>query len=353
MRFDLKKTDLNKVYHLLEVKEINMALADMLMYFFQITEPMNYAKNEKEYLHRLCEICEIDLSNNENIEIINKQIKPFLQKIDSDLVYKDPYFINVKLNDIEFNEYELTHETYYPYQGFSYDEISIIEDDFREIQKIGYFDKRIDYPILTFQKRAWMSVSPNEIKTFEEPFKKCRGNTITFGLGMGYFVYIAARNELVKTITIVEKDETIIHLFKKYLLPQFDHPEKVIIIQADAFEFIKEKHHYDYAYVDTWHNPIDGLPFYLAFKNNEKNFPGCEFDYWLETSILALYRRCLLTVVEEQLNGSKEIDYKKPKNKMDQIINEIYFKTQNLHIKSYKELHDLCLDENLIKLIID
>lgn len=351
MKFALNKNDLEKVYHLFEVKEINIALAEMLMYFFQTTKPMSEAKNEKEYLANFCDVVEIDPQNPENTEIIAKQIKPTLKCLKEEMVTQDPYFLHIHFPEINEDGYEYTHETYFPYQGFPYDEISVLPEDFREVQKIGYFKSQVDYPILTYQKRAWMSVSPNEIETFQEPFQKMHGKTITFGLGMGYFVYIACLKEEVESITVVERDEHIIALFKKHLLPQFPHPEKVIIIQEDAYEFIKREQHYDYAYVDLWHNPIDGLPFYLAFKNAEKNFPHCQFDYWLEVSILALYRRCLLTVALEQLNELAEKEYLKANNPMDKIINEIYFKTKKITIKSYEQFHDLCLDKNLIKLI--
>lgn len=352
MKFQISQADLQRIYHLFEVKEINIALADMLMYYFQTFKPMDKAKDEKEYLQKMLDVCEVDTNNPENIEIINKQIKPAMKCLDEKMVTEDPYYQNVKLPDIEYQGYALTHEVYYPYQGFSYDEISVLPEDFREVQKIGYFKSRVNYPILTYQKKAWMSVSPNEMLTFAEPFKKAHGRTITFGLGMGYFVYIAAKKKEVESVTVVEKDSHIIQLFKQYLLPQFDHPEKVIIIQEDAYSFIKKNHDYDYAYADLWHNPIDGLPFYLAFKKSEKNFPHCEFDYWLEPSLLALYRRCLLTLSLEQLNELGEKEYQKAQNGTDKIINDLYYQTKDLTIKSYAQFHELCTDEGLKKLIL-
>ncbi|MFA7032718.1 MAG: hypothetical protein WC201_04065 [Bacilli bacterium] len=352
MNFQITKSDLEKIYHLFEVKETNIALANMLLYYFQIKSPMKEAKDHNDYLNKLIDACEIDRNNQDDIKIINQQIKPAIRSFDEKIITDDVYVSTLKFPTINIHDREFNKESYAPYQGFSYDEISVADDDFREMQKVGYFTSKITYPVLSYKNELWMSVTPNEIMTFEEPLKKAKGNIITFGLGMGYFVYLTSLKKEVTSVTVVEKDPFIIQLFNQYLLPQFKEKQKIIIIEQDACEFLKEKHQFDYAYVDLWHNPNDGLPFYLLFKKAEINFPHCRFDYWLETSILALYRRCLLTVALEQLNNLPESEYQKAKNETDKIINDIYLKTKNITIRSYEQFHRLCTDEGLKKLIV-
>jgi hypothetical protein len=64
-----------------------------------------------------------------------------------------------------------------------------------------------------------------------------------------------------------------------------------------------------------------------------------------------MLRRCLLTVVEESLEGYKDKDYLKAQNEYDEIINSLYFKTKNLSISSFNELMELLSDKSLLKLI--
>ncbi len=51
----------------------------------------------------------------------------------------------------------------------------------------------------------------------------------------------------------LKKNEQMIQLFKSYILPQFNHPEKVRIIQADAFGYAEKhmsKEEYDVVFTD-------------------------------------------------------------------------------------------------------
>lgn len=351
MKFALTQHDLNKVNHLLEVKNINIAIAEMLQYFFFISEKSEPVHSKEEYLDNLLETCEIDISNPEDFETVEKQIAPYLKQLDENIILNDPYTRCLKIPESKFGEYAFVKQTYQPYQAFAYDDFLVDQEDYREVQKIGYFTKPVEYIALTQNDEVWMSVIPNEIYTHQTPIQNAHGHVVTFGLGMGYFVFNAVAKKEVESLTVVEKDLKIIELFQRLILPQIPQKDKIKIVCEDAYSFMKRRHNFDYAYVDLWHNPNDGLPFYISFKNAEENFSECRFDYWLETSILSLYRRCLLTVIEEQLNGISADAYLKAKIGEDKVVNELYFKTKDLSIKSYQQLHDLLLDESLKKLI--
>ena len=198
---------------------------------------------------------------------------------------------------------------------------------------------------------VWMSTDPNEINTMRDSINAANGNVLAFGLGLGYYPIMCATKDNVKSVTVVEKDQAIIDIFNKHILPLFEFKNKIKIVHADAFDFgKKDLSSFDYLFIDIWHNPEDGLPLYLRFKKLLKT-KQIKVAYWLEKSILAMYRRCLLTVVEESLLGYKDSNYMKAKNDYDRIINDLYFKTENMSFSSISEIKDLLQDKELEKLI--
>ena len=50
-------------------------------------------------------------------------------------------------------------------------------------------------------------------------------------------IYMVSEKENVETVTVVDTNEDVIRLFKKYILPQFKNAHKIKIIAADAFEY--------------------------------------------------------------------------------------------------------------------
>ena len=145
-----------------------------------------------------------------------------------------------------------------------------------------------DFPAVYQNEILWMSVTPNEINTMKEPIKRANGRIITFGLGLGYFAYMTSLKENVESVTIVEKDKSVIELFTKYILPKFDKKEKIKIVRADAYSFLKNNfkdNDYDYCFVDIYHDAGDGKKVYLKFKEYEKDYPNVIFDYWIENTI--------------------------------------------------------------------
>ena len=62
----------------------------------------------------------------------------------------------------------------------------------------------------------------------------------------------------------------------------------------------------------------------------------------------ALLRRCMITILEETLNGSKEEDYRFAKTYTDKVINTFYQKTKNLSIERLSDLDDLLSDKKLL-----
>lgn len=199
----------------------------------------------------------------------------------------DPYLKNIKIPDKKLGKWELCHQKYAPYQAFVFDDPLVLRDG-KIIPQIGFFDEEFEYPAVLEGGTEWMLITPNEINTMRVPIEKARGNVLTYGLGLGYFAYMAAAKENVASVTVVERDDSAISLFDDVILPQIPHSEKIKVVCADAFEFaegLNERSGYDFVFADIWHDPIDGVPAYKRLKKAEKLLPSAEFAYWIEKTL--------------------------------------------------------------------
>ncbi len=199
----------------------------------------------------------------------------------------DPYYKNIKFPDVTNETWEFKTMSFKPYEAFLATE-SILDKDGKLFPQIGFFEEEFPYPAVLQDGREWMTVTPHEIHTTMPAVNKSFGNVLTYGLGLGYFPYMAHLKDNVHSVTIVEKDERVIELFTRYILPQFPNKEKIKVICADAFEFAKNetsKSFYDFIFADTWHDPSDGVEMYQKFKEAEKYSPNSEYMYWIENTL--------------------------------------------------------------------
>lgn len=187
---------------------------------------------------------------------------------------------------------EATIENNKPYEAFVCDDIRT-DEELKEIPQIGFFDTEFSFPAVMEDGQEWMAIKPNEIETMRQPIARAAGQVVAFGLGMGYYAFMVSEKPEVKTLTIVERDENVIALFREHILPQFPKKEKIDIVRQDAFEFATNcmsDGYYDHAFVDLWHDVSDGYPLYKQMKALEKNSPNTLFSYWIEDSLLSHLR---------------------------------------------------------------
>ena len=71
------------------------------------------------------------------------------------------------------------------------------------------------------------------------------------------------------------------------------------------------------------------------------------------TSLIASIRRALITLLEENLEGFKEENYKKASSFYDSLINELYFKLKNTKLNSRENIIKFLSDETIKELIIE
>lgn len=224
----------------------------------------------------------------EDRKLFSHYFEHSIHRLEASTYYDNPYYKQIKIPTIQIGNSELKYEQYKAFEGFVCNDIIQTEEG-RQIPQIGFFETEFRYPAVLENDRIWMTITPNEIETMKEAVDQAFGNVLTFGLGLGYYAYMVSEKDNVETVTIVEMNEDVIHLFTKYILPQFQNAHKIKIIQADAFEYAEEhlsKEKYDFVFTDLWHDVSDGIDMYLRMKQLEKESPDTEFMYWIEKSIL-------------------------------------------------------------------
>ena len=333
----------NKIKILLKQNDDQIAIANLL---FDVYTSMDFKgiKNKEEMMSAIYRYLEVE-DDQEAINFINPYIVNNLEKLDYEAYANNEYAKTIK-GVGKYKDCSLEYLSYEPYQIFPSDDISL--DGYKEINHIGYFDKKFNYLALLKNNEIWMSLNPNEIKTMEPYIAKAKGDVLVLGLGMGYVAFMMANKKDVKSVTIIEKDPNVINIFNNLLWPSFKNKEKIRIINDDALNYLKQKQaRYDYIFADLWHSPDDGLSLFLKIKKINKRI-----DCWLEVSMYALLRRCMFTLIYEQMNSFKENNYLKAKITTDEVINKLYFKTKNLLINNEEDLSKILSDNYLLDSVI-
>lgn len=225
--------------------------------------------------------------------LFHEYIAPSVFLCDPSRYQSDPYFRNIRVPEKKRDTWSLTHATYAPYEGFVCGHFGKGRAPFCEIPPIGFFAERFSFPAVKEGGQEWMAIKPNEIETMRAPLAGAHGRVLTYGLGLGYFTYMAAACERVSSVTVVERDEAVISLFRDEILPQFSHPEKVRILQADALDYAETEAKatdYDFVFADLWHDTGDGLPLYLRLKRAERTDRRTAYAYWIEDQLLSALR---------------------------------------------------------------
>lgn len=233
----------------------------------------------------------------EDLIFENEYLRPSVEMLDPSIYKSSSYIQKINFPNVRRANWEMKNSSYAPFEAFVCREISV-ENGMKELPHIGFFAEKFDFPAVFENGREWMTVTPNEIETMKAPIAEARGRVITLGLGLGYFAHQASEKDSVTSVTVIERDESVISLFKEFILPQFEHKEKIEIICADALEYLKNndpEESFDFMFADLWHDSSDGLGLYIKLKAIEKKQKREEKSslirrYWIENSILSRLR---------------------------------------------------------------
>ena len=338
---ELREANNNAAWSMSEfINETPCAITERLM---KEADPSGELPEEILYAAFMAGFCGIS----EDDTTINEYFHDAVHCLETRKYRDNPYLKNIKFPDTATRHWKFTHYSYRPYEAFICNDIDI-DKNLREVPQIGFFRERFAYPAVEQDGREWMAVKPSEIETMRAPIEEATGRVVTFGLGLGYFAYMASEKPDVTSLDIVERSEEAIALFERHILPQFPNKEKIRIIRSDAFGFLNEnmwqdarqeasgqckrsteegqcreeqnregrntyrgtetanrekmQGRYDYAFIDLWHDTADGLEMYLKAKRieNKLHTAGLQtkFAYWVEKSLLSAYR---WTVFEKTL----------------------------------------------------
>lgn len=232
--------------------------------------------------------CGLDIDKIPAHNIIYKQyFFDTVHMLNKDEYENDMYYKTVEFPSVKGKRWSFGKASYKPYEIFVCDDFKYMSNE-RVIPQIGFFKEGFTYPVVYENGREWMTVTPNEIKTMQPHVKNAHGKVLTYGLGIGYYAFMASANENVSSVTVVEREEEIIEMFKKHLRPQFPFKDKINIIRSDAFDYAEKeapKENYDFIFTDIWHDPSDGVALYKKMKTYEKFCPDSTFAYWIEPTI--------------------------------------------------------------------
>ncbi len=255
----------------------------------------------------LSELFALDLDTPHDMSLFRDYLMPSVRLMKPERYTENPYYKNVPLCDTKMGEWEIRRESYPAYRGVIAGDIDI-KDDFTEIPPLGFFPMEFKFPAVLEGGNEWMTLTPVDLDTSDEAIEAAHGDVITFGLGLGYYAYMVARKPRVRSITVVEKSAEVIELFKKCVLPYFENPDKLTIINADAFEYaehIMPTKHYDVAFVDTWRDASDGAPMYRRMKPLERLSPDTRFIYWIENFLISRLRALRFAELNERYEAGE------------------------------------------------
>lgn len=320
MKISLSASDLARVSRLEDTRRRNFRFASLMSRYLNlfpdgikeeyVSELVNElsATPEQAFCAALTALLGLDTDNEEDRIIIRKYLPKAVKCLDSFYYRSNPYYRNISAPSVSRNGWELKQMSLAPWEGFVYND-PVLLPDYTEIPSIGFFRERFTFPAVLQNSREWMTLMPNETATLENAVSRCFGNVVTYGLGLGYFAYMASLKENVKKVTVVEKDKTVIDLFTNHLLPLFPNKDKISVVCEDAFyhaEHILPESRTDYVLADIWHDAGDGLPLYLRFRETAQKTPDIIWDYWLEETIIAYVRWPVFSEIYKSVKSGVE-----------------------------------------------
>jgi len=162
--------------------------------------------------------------------------------------------------------------------GIKRHRLAIYENEYEEFKKGSVlFTGPIHIPMLVRGNQTWMSLTPMEIYTLRDAIREAHGHVLLAGLGMGWLTRRILENTEVTKVTQIELEPTVIDFFGAPLQEMF--PNKLEIIEADVYEFLKLPHSYDSYIFDIW-GSLGEAPDDEQFQELKEEVQNADADIW-------------------------------------------------------------------------
>lgn len=354
MNLNLNKGDKLKLQELFLTKARNIATSEIALELVDeftngdLTRDFFHVQTSLQYRRKIKSLYNFDQDNNEDKIIFDVHLLPSINEVDLSEFYIDPYYQTIKGLNINEKNLSLTMLSYQKNQLFIFDDVVNKGDYFKEHLSLAYSKENYPYLALVENNQIWMAIIPHEIKTMQASVKQAKGKVLILGLGIGYYPFMISQKIDVSEITIVENNQAIIDIFTKYLLPHFPSSTKIEVIKDDAFKYLRTNHqNFTYAFFDIYRSSDDGLPLYIKALRQEHLYPNLHVDYWLEGSLIALLRRIVITIIEENY-----YDYKlEEEGPLDELFTYINMKIKDYTFNNYDDIKNLLTKDSLVKLV--
>lgn len=266
---------------------------------------------------------------------------------------RNPYTSHIRFDDLSQTAFKYTQETIQAHELFSVS--SIVDDENRELNdwmRLRAMDEPYQATFLWQDDEVWMLDAPSEMNTIEPYAKKAKGKVLTFGLGIGFYVYMALLNDDVESVTIVERSPEVIQLFNTVLRPQFPQSKEIKIIQGDAFDYFNEDtlNQYDSVFVDIWQSNEDGLE--MIERLLEQYLPPFEqVDFWIESSCMEIMHALIFMVLKGILENKA---YKNKDPMISRIVGKInhYLHQIDETVECVNRLKELMYEPKILREIL-
>ncbi len=242
---------------------------------------------EEACLLLLASALEIDPFGSEKDRILFHMLSSGFKLLDPAPFLSDTY-CSLPFPQEELDGWAFSWGSLEPFEMFVRDDFALFEG--RIIPRIGCFPVSYRFPRVLQNGREWMSVTPNEAATMDKALHQTHGKVLTFGLGMGYYLFHALEKPDVLSVTVVERDRKLLDLFHEALFPYFQKDKDVQFVVSDAFDYAETEMgcwRFDTVFTDLWHDAGDGIPLYLKMKALEHHSPDSCFLYWIEDTMKA------------------------------------------------------------------
>jgi len=257
------------------------------------------------------------------------------------------YYKAVPLQSSSLHEIEVTSMTFEANKLFNV--LSVVDDPQKALNDsmvLRALSQPLTTRVLLKNKEVWMMNVPSESMTIDPVASAVSGKVLTFGLGIGYFVFMALHNPHVESVDVVENDKNVIDYFNSYLKPHFPSQEKITIHHGNALDWMSQKLlPYDHLFVDTYQNDHDGLYWWLQGCERIKQLSYEQVHYWIEPSITSIMRQCILDVMLNKYHQYEGLAQR------CMLKTRAYFDAHEVNIDSVEACKNILYDHKLYRKI--